>query len=665
MDRVPLITDTLTSLKTQLPLPVKAFPCQSESEPVSRSLGQALSGLSPQTTGYEVPMKQDLYCQILCELNMESTNHVIERMVLQGYYQNFVLDGLPAASGMENEFMIFPPYVINTLFWRGIPLGFVASGKVYVNNHVNIIVQFHDVGDGKYQITRFRIQPFSVQHKVEYEGGTINLKNSLKSCDHSDDDSTARSHTSYEMITTQGRMPQGLSTGQVIFTYDVVWEENYQVTWSKRWDIYVTMDKAIPAQIHWFSLLNSSILVAILLGMVLAVLRNNVGKLDSDDPANEADEQLESLYDKGYTIVYSTHFAPPEDEMSALLFSLCCGAGAQLLATMLTTVLLASAVDESCFSSNGRIVVCQLVLFALFGCVNGFVSMQTSKFFKTDFGWKIIALACSLGFPVLTLVLFLIRQIIASIYESSLVLSVSHQVIVLRLWLVLMSMLMFIGSYIGHRVESILSIPTTQRSVVLRLVNYRAFQQRDWQVKCRYVTFASLLNVALVPLLIFWCIRKWLGQDKKRWRPSTSGLPGLLVSGAVGGAVVYVELYLILSSFWLRFYYTTYPFILTMVILYMASCAAVSILLSFTQLTVENSHSWWQQFCCGGFSVIWFLILSFRFMLQLELSQLSSVLLFLGYTIWLAICVLLVSGFVSFAASAWFAQTLFSIAEAG
>ena len=42
----------------------------------------------------------------------------------------------------------------------------------------------------------------------------------------------------------------------MIFTYDVLWRES-DVHWAKRWDIYLSMDNAVPDNVHWFSIVNS------------------------------------------------------------------------------------------------------------------------------------------------------------------------------------------------------------------------------------------------------------------------------------------------------------------------------------------------------------------------------------------------------------------------
>ena len=73
-----------------------------------------------------------------------------------------------------------------------------------------------------------------------------NINNPISSCT----EDMATWHTDWSMITAQGREPQ-LASGKVLFTYDVIWTENKDLKWASRWDIYLTMDNAVPA---WGSL---------------------------------------------------------------------------------------------------------------------------------------------------------------------------------------------------------------------------------------------------------------------------------------------------------------------------------------------------------------------------------------------------------------------------
>jgi hypothetical protein len=43
--------------------------------------------------------------------------------------------------------------------------------------------------------------------------------------------------------------------GPVIFTYDVEWRSS-DILWASRWDVYLSMNHAVPDKVHWFSIVN-------------------------------------------------------------------------------------------------------------------------------------------------------------------------------------------------------------------------------------------------------------------------------------------------------------------------------------------------------------------------------------------------------------------------
>merc|ERR1719334_1867917 len=55
---------------------------------------------------------------------------------------------------------------------------------------------------------------------------------------------------------------------EIIFTYDVYWEYS-ELRWVSRWDNYLKMS---GGQIHWFSILNSLMIMLFLSGMVAMIL---------------------------------------------------------------------------------------------------------------------------------------------------------------------------------------------------------------------------------------------------------------------------------------------------------------------------------------------------------------------------------------------------------
>ena len=74
----------------------------------------------------------------------------------------------------------------------------------------------------------------------------------------------------------RGHRPEAdVQTGPVIFTYDVLWRAS-NVKWASRWDIYLSMDNAVPDKVHWFSIVNSLLIVLFLTVMVAMIMVRNL-----------------------------------------------------------------------------------------------------------------------------------------------------------------------------------------------------------------------------------------------------------------------------------------------------------------------------------------------------------------------------------------------------
>ena len=68
---------------------------------------------------------------------------------------------------------------------------------------------------------------------------------------------------------------QEIVAGNVLYTYDVLWRAS-NVRWASRWDIYLSMDNAVPDKVHWFSIVNSMLIVLFLSVMVAMILIRNL-----------------------------------------------------------------------------------------------------------------------------------------------------------------------------------------------------------------------------------------------------------------------------------------------------------------------------------------------------------------------------------------------------
>lgn len=64
-------------------------------------------------------------------------------------------------------------------------------------------------------------------------------------------------------ITDGENQEVGKGINNIIWTYSVTWEES-DVPWASRWDAYLSMK---DVQIHWFSIVNSIVVILCLFGM--------------------------------------------------------------------------------------------------------------------------------------------------------------------------------------------------------------------------------------------------------------------------------------------------------------------------------------------------------------------------------------------------------------
>lgn len=105
---------------------------------------------------------------------------------------------------------------------------------------------------------------------------------------------------------------------EVVYTYDVKWERS-PVRWAHRWDIYL---RANPEdEIHYFSIMNSLMVVLFLTGCLAAImlraLRRDISSYNEVQSLEEAQEE------SGWKLVHGDVFRPPST--SPMLLSVLAG----------------------------------------------------------------------------------------------------------------------------------------------------------------------------------------------------------------------------------------------------------------------------------------------------------------------------------------------------
>eukprot|EP00579_Thalassiosira_antarctica_P002229 CAMPEP_0201871400 /NCGR_PEP_ID=MMETSP0902-20130614/4321_1 /ASSEMBLY_ACC=CAM_ASM_000551 /TAXON_ID=420261 /ORGANISM="Thalassiosira antarctica, Strain CCMP982" /LENGTH=951 /DNA_ID=CAMNT_0048397369 /DNA_START=166 /DNA_END=3021 /DNA_ORIENTATION=- len=608
----------MTSTTTLLPLDYYhlpfCFPDGNVVELDTQNLGQFLSGDRIQSSPYRLNMKVDMYCEQLGIGNLGREqqegihpNKMVEA-IQKNYHHNWIVDNLPAATKYST---------IRTSYIGGFPVGFIHdyTKKAYIYNHVNIEIQYHNVENepDRARIVRFTVQPFSIKHDFATNAGgngpfkVADIQNRIQSCNHKN---RSKEHTRYEMVHANDRGPQP-AHGGVLFTYDVIWTENVDLHWSSRWYIYLTMDNAIPAEIHWFSIWNSLFMVILLSAMIATILVRNLRRdfkyykrLVTDE------EKAESIIiEFSWKLVHADVFRAPN--FSPLLLAVCCGTGAQLLCTAFWTILL-SAIGFVNPARRGSLLMALIVLYALSGSVAGYV---TARFYKTFRGksWQKATKCTAFGFPGIAFGLLLVVDIVVLWQSSTHALPIMTIVMLLFLWLGISTPLVFFGAYIGYRQDVIILVST--RSAPRRI---------PAQV------FNLPITVTMAACLTF--------------------------------SPCMVEFYFILASVWGNQYYNAFGFLLLLLFILILMCALVTILFNFIRINGENYRWWWSSFSTGGSTGLGAFFYSFVFIRKFGIGPFSfpSFVIYFGFAGLASLGLFLMTGFVGISACLWFNKAMFA-----
>lgn len=206
--------------------------CRPEPEPkdVSESLGSILFGDRIFTSPFELNMMKNDSCKTLCEEQTfdQRSAKFVNRRISQNYNLNWLIDGLPAGQPYTD------PATDTDFTLRGFPLGMVdKDSKAVLNNHFDIVINYHTAGADKYRVVGVLVIPSS-------------REDSKNNCGDPE---------KHLILNEEGDTP-------VTWTYGVFWVES-TTAWATRWDTYLHV---YDPRIHWVSLVNSAVIVIFLCG---------------------------------------------------------------------------------------------------------------------------------------------------------------------------------------------------------------------------------------------------------------------------------------------------------------------------------------------------------------------------------------------------------------
>eukprot|EP00271_Cylindrocystis_brebissonii_P014233 TRINITY_DN3551_c0_g1_i1.p1 TRINITY_DN3551_c0_g1~~TRINITY_DN3551_c0_g1_i1.p1 ORF type:complete len:663 (+),score=64.00 TRINITY_DN3551_c0_g1_i1:59-2047(+) len=604
--------NSLTSIATGLPFNYYSLPFCKPLEGIKRAdenFGELLTGDLIENSPYRFNTMVTEHAVKVCDSEPLTNDSVVHfsSMIEDMYRINLLLDNLPVTTAIIEE----NPGNILT----GLPIGYIRDGVTYVYNHLIFKVLVHEYKEAT-PVTGISVGDLPTDIPV---GGGDNASSSgtgflvvgfeIAACSIArTPEPTAEPYSHLSPLNCVGATPQAIKEGEsVVYTFDVLWEES-PIAWASRWDAYLKMN---GDQVHWFSILNSIMVISFLAGMVFVILLRSVHRdlakieqLDKEEAAQMADES-------GWKLVVGDVFRTPA--MPELL-CIVVGNGVQIVFMAAVTIFFASLGFMSP-ASRGALLMGMIFLYMLLGCAAGYVAARlwVTLTGHTE-GVLALALKVATFFPGISAVgLALLNCLLwGSGSTGAVPFLVFLELFVL--WFIISVPLTVTGVYLGMKSERI-PYPVRTNQIPRQIPEQR------------YPAWILILGGGILPF-----------------------------------GTLYIELFFIMSSIWMQRVYYGFGFLFIVLILLILVCAEVAVVFTYLQLTMEDYRWWWRSFLASGSVAFYALLYSVNY-LVVDLHRMSgtlSAVIFMGYSILMVIAIFLGTGTIGFLASAYFVHYLFA-----
>ncbi|THH30769.1 hypothetical protein EUX98_g3418 [Antrodiella citrinella] len=521
-------------------------------------------------------LENNLTCQSLCRQTVPAEDaKFINARIREDYALNWLVDGLPAAE-MKVDLKSG-----DTFYDMGFNLGDDEDPETPIlHNHYDIVLKYHQPTPGVYRIVGVLVWPIS-------RGGS---QDEAMDCSTLDGPPLILSEE---------------SDNTVRYSYRITWSES-DTPWATRWDNYLHI---FDPRIHWFSLVNSIVIVVFLCVMVSMILLRTVSRdISRYNNLDLGDDVVQE--DWGWKLVHGEVFRTPRQHM---LLSVMVGNGSQLCAMVGVTLVFALFGFLSP-SNRGSLATVMMICWTLFGSIGGYISGRVYASLGGTEKRKNSFLTATVLPTMVFAVVFMLDLFLVTAGSSGAV-PFGTFLFVVVLWFGISAPLSAVGSYFGAK-HGAITHPVRVNPIPRQIPPTPRYLQ-PW---------AAML------------------------------LAGILPFGAA-----FVELYFVLSSLFASRAYYAFGFLALTAGVVSLTTATVSILFTYFVLCAEEYRWHWRAFLAGGGSAIWLFAYGiFYWVSRLTLGSISSVILYMGYLMLITLLQFLITGTIGFLATYWAVRRLYA-----
>ena len=590
-DKVDLKVSKLTSDVFQVPYEYYYLnfcpPSDGVVQSMDENLGQILLGDALVNTPYDLRMKTTETCRVACRRPMNSVDFARFSYLIDGAYViNWLVDSLPVATKTRDADELSS---LTETWISGYPIGYKEGDSYFINNHASFTIRYHESPDptAGFRVVGVDVEPRSVTVS-EGSGGIANCQD-------------------VSAMATPMRIASG--TSSVLYTYDVKWEKS-DVAWASRWDAYL---KIKENRIHWFSIVNSLLVVLLLTGLIALVLVRTLHKDIAKYNSVIMDEESSSLDDiseeAGWKLVHGDVFRKPRHSKLLAVFI---GSGIQILCMAFVCLALA-AVGLLSPANRGSYIQAMLLIFTFMGSIAGYMSARIYKMFKGE-DWRTTTLWAGLIFPGVAFSIFFGLNLLLWYKESSAAVPFAAMTVILVLWLGISIPLVYVGAYRGYAKPAI-----------------------EFPVRVHHIP----RQIPRQP----WYSKTWI----------VAMIGGVLPFGAVS-----TELVFLMGSIWHHQFYYLFGFLFVVLMILVVTCAEISVAMTYFQLTGEDYNWWWRAFLTSAFSGVYLFVYSLIYLsTKLHVIGFVPIALYLGYMALAAFSFFLLTGSIGALASFLFVKAIY------
>jgi len=310
--------------------------------------------------------------------------------------------------------------------------------------------------------------------------------------------------------------------------------------------------RAQHVEIHWLAIINSFVLVVLLVAFLMIIL-SRILKNDYARYGTDPDELADDLDDSGWKQVHGDVFRSPQSQLEKMLFASFLGTGTQML-VLTIAVLLLSLVGMFYPGNRGTLVMTIIVVYCFTSGIAGHVS---GKFYIQMGGknWASNAILTACIFFVPFSLVFCVVNTVGIFYGSTTALPALHIFIVIALY-------------------CFTCIPLTI---------YSASKVREVSPK---LDVPCKTNIAPREIPAAPWYRHWSFQ--------------IILSGILPFTAIYIELHYVFNAVFGHRVYTFFGILCLAFLLLVIVASAITVTLTYFQLTIEDHYWWWRSFLSAG-----------------------------------------------------------------